>query len=346
VLLALINDILDLSKIEAGKLAVRHRQCSLHQIVEEVVQLMQVRASETKLDLRTEYTLPIPETIRTDPVRLRQILINLVGNAIKFTEQGRVIVSVRLAQGEAGPSIEVAVADTGVGMSPELQAKLFEPFTQADTSASRRFGGTGLGLAISRRLARILGGEIEVRSEPGKGSVFTLSLDPGPLQGVPLLQSLPTGLADSETRPPEGPSWELRGRVLLAEDGKDNQRLISLFLRKAGLKVDLAENGRIACAMAAAAEAEREPYDLILMDMQMPEMDGYQATRRLRREGRQGPIVALTAHAMSGDRQKCLAAGCDDYLTKPIDRAAFLSAVQQHLASAGPLAAAGNLDNR
>jgi len=334
VLLEIINDILDLSKIEAGKMTVERTRCPLWQTVEDLVSLMRVRATEAGLKLEVDYDFPLPRTIETDPVRLRQILMNLVGNALKFTEQGEVRITVRcIDQATSAPRVRFIVADTGIGIAPEEMERLFKPFTQADASTTRRFGGTGLGLTISERLARMLGGEIEVQSELGVGSTFTLSIDPGSLDGVPVLDAPPQQPTDQDQPAAPRISRTLHGRVLLAEDGKDNQRLICHILKKVGLEVAVAENGRIACQLAAASADEGKTFDLILMDMQMPEMDGYQATRRLRQDGWRGPIVALTAHAMAGDRQKCLNVGCDDYLSKPIQRDAFLATVERHLSS-------------
>jgi len=278
---------------------------------------------------------PLPETIRTDSVRLRQVLLNLVGNAIKFTERGSVRITVRcLRRAQKSPQMQFVVSDTGIGMTPKLISTLFHAFTQGDTSATRRFGGTGLGLAISKRLAEMLGGDIQVKSRPGSGSTFTVTVDPGPLRSMPMLEAPPVGTgAEEETADSEGVRT-LRGRVLLAEDGHDIQRLITVVLGKMGLEVDLAENGRVACRMAEASMAEGKPYNLILMDIQMPELDGYQATQRLRRCGWKGPVVALTAHAMTGDRQKCLEAGCDDYLAKPMTPEALRRTVARYLREA------------
>jgi len=297
--------------------------------------LLRVRALEAGLSLEIDYVFPLPRTIRTDPVRLRQVMMNLIGNALKFTGQGGVRITVSLSRpADASPRLQFAVSDTGIGMTDEMIEQLFEPFMQADMSSSRHFGGTGLGLAISRRLARMLGGDIQVESTPGQGSTFTLSIDPGPLQEVAMVDAPHIAAIEEEEPAAVEAEHALHGRVLLAEDGQDNQRLIGFILKKAGLEVSVAENGRIAFETAMAAAAEENPFDLILMDMQMPEMDGYEATRRLRQEGWQGPIVALTAHAMAGDREKCLRAGCDNYLTKPIERNSFLFAVANHLAGA------------
>lgn len=236
-------------------------------------------------------------------------------------------------------------------MTPEQGQRLFRPFSQADASTTRKFGGTGLGLAISRQLARAVGGDVTYVSQPGVGSTFTVTIATGPLSGVPLVN--PTSHApESEeestmlSNQATDKSKPLAGRrILLAEDGPDNQHLISLRLRQAGAAVELAEDGRIALEMAQTAEASCQPFDLIFMDMQMPEMDGYAATSRLRSEGYRRPIVALTAHAMSGDREKCLAAGCDDYTTKPIDNQRMIQiALEQVVRFAGSASAAAVLE--
>lgn len=343
-LLQIINNILDLSKIEAGKLEIASVPCSPRQVVSEVVGLLKVQAVGKGLRLHVDCRGPIPATIRTDPVRLRQILINLTGNAIKFTEAGEVRLVLRLASGgDAPPKLQIEVADTGRGMAEDQLSKLFKAFSQVDASTTRRFGGTGLGLMISRRLARLLGGDIQVQSEVGKGSTFTLTVATGALDGVALIED--PGEAENDghpTRPaPEGPAQTIRGRVLLAEDGPDNQHLISLLLRRAGAEVTAAENGRVAVDLALASRAQGKAFDVILMDMQMPVLDGYGATRELRAAQWQGPIVALTAHAMAGDRQRCLDAGCDDYASKPIDRQQLLKTVAAALQNAASPAESG-----
>jgi signal transduction histidine kinase/CheY-like chemotaxis protein len=333
-LLRILDDILDLSKIEAGKLAVERTACSPAAIVAEVVSLMGVPAGEKRLSLQAEYCGPIPESIQTDPIRVRQILVNLLGNAIKFTETGGVRLLVRLQEDDGQCQMQFEVIDTGIGMTDQEMARLFEPFTQADASMTRRYGGTGLGLAISRRLAKMLGGDVEVESTPGKGSVFTLTVQTGPLAGVRTVRySAAAPLeAKSTEQPDHALATRLTGRPLLAEDGPDNQRLITFLLSKAGADVSAVENGELAVQCVRAAEAEGRPFDMVLMDMQMPVMDGYEATRRLRASGYTRPIVALTAHAMAGDREKCLAAGCDDYLSKPINVSSFVAVVAKHVA--------------
>ena len=333
-LLQLINNILDLSKIEAGKLEIEQIRCSPRQIVAEVVSLMNVRAGAKNLPVEIDYQGPIPQSIQTDPMRFREILLNLVGNAIKFTEVGEVRVAVRLLADQVDvPRLQIEVIDTGIGISREQSGELFEPFAQGDTSTTRTFGGTGLGLAISKRLAEMLGGKIGIRSVPGEGSTFTLTLETGRLEGVRMLDD-PAGAEDRLGQPEKSPGSRgdrLGGRILLAEDGPDNQRLISFLLKKAGAEVTVAENGQIAIDCVSAAEAEGKPFDVVLMDMQMPVLDGYQATGKLRAEGYTGPIIALTAHAMTSDRQKCLDAGCDDYLSKPVDRERLIQMVCTHL---------------
>lgn len=238
-----------------------------------------------------------------------------------------------------------AVVDTGVGLTPEQIGRLFRPFVQADTSTTRQFGGTGLGLAISRSLAQALGGDIDVVSHIGLGSTFTVSVSVGPLEEIPLVEhEQPTHRREERrtvTKSSAAPTALAGSRILLAEDGIDNQHLISLRLRQAGASVELAENGLVAVQLALGALAEGRPYDLIFMDMQMPVMDGYTATARLRADGYERPIVALTAHAMGGDREKCLRAGCDDYTTKPIDNQAMIRIAREQIARFADLPSAG-----
>ena len=333
-LLTIINDVLDIARIEAGKLSLETIDCSPGQIVEDVRSLMQVRATDKRIALEVEYLTELPARIQTDPTRLRQVLMNLLGNAIKFTEQGGVILRVRL-QPQPSPTLQFDFVDTGIGISPQQMARLFEAFEQADASTTRRFGGSGLGLRISRRLAEMLGGEIHARSEPGRGSTFTFTLPVGDLSHVPMM--VPGQRADEAPLPQAEPtSLALQDlRVLLAEDGVDNQRLISHILRRAGARVSVVENGRQlleSLLQDGRLDAPLQPspeVDLILTDMQMPEMDGYTATRLLRARGCQLPIVALTAHAMADAEQGCLDAGCDSYASKPIDRTRLLQVCLQ-----------------
>jgi signal transduction histidine kinase/FixJ family two-component response regulator len=322
-LLAVINDILDLSKIEAGRMTVERIPCSPSQLVSDVVSLLHVRAASKGITVQVRYQTPIPELIRTDPTRLRQLLLNLLGNAIKFTERGSVQLLVRCDA--AREQIAFEVADTGIGLSAEHLERLFQPFTQADTSTTRVFGGTGLGLAICHRLAGMLGGDIQVTSVLGRGSSFVLTLGTGPLGDVRMIEG-PSAPAPATKRAPP-PPVRLHGSVLLAEDSRANQVLLATFLRKAGAEVTIAENGRIAVDEALARQSAGHGFDVILMDMQMPVLDGYSATTTLRQAGYRRPVVALTAHAMGGDQEKCLSAGCDDYLTKPVERGALIAKV-------------------
>ncbi len=335
-LLDLINDILDISKIEAGKIEIEHIACSPWQVLSDVGAVMRLRADSKGIQLLIECDGPLPETITTDPTLLRQILVNLVGNAVKFTEAGQIRVVARLLQ-EKGrePMLQFDVSDTGIGMTAAQLATIFRPFTQADSSTSRKYGGTGLGLTISKRLAYTLGGDITVTSAPGLGSTFRLLVAAGNLDNVPL--SGHTSI-QAEKTPQAEPHPEVRCRVLLAEDGFDNQRLLSLVLKKAGAEVVIAQNGQEAYEKALASMPERnrrhndqeKPFDVILMDIQMPVMDGYEATRRLRQDGYTGPIIALSAHATTCAAHLCLEAGCDDYLAKPIDRTALLRKIAEY----------------
>ena len=330
-LLSLIDDILDLSKIEAGKMTTESIACSPQRILAEVVSLMRVRALSKGLTMNVQFATPIPASIKSDPTRLRQILMNLLSNAIKFTDRGSITVSARCVDPtSAAPSIVFDVIDTGIGIDESKISRLLEPFTQADSSTTRKFGGTGLGLAISKRLATMLGGDLTLVSKSGAGSTFTVSVASGPLAGIVMLAEQAEA-GTSEPAPPTRNSGRFTGNILLAEDGPDNQLLICSHLKRAGAVVTVAENGRIAVDKIKEAGAA---FDLVLMDMQMPELDGYAATGELRARGYEGPIVALTAHAMAGDRQKCLAAGCDDYLTKPISRVELLSTVERYLTGA------------
>jgi signal transduction histidine kinase/CheY-like chemotaxis protein len=331
----LIDGILDLSKIESGKLEVERIPCVPCELVSDVVRLMKVRAAAKGLSLESRCEGPLPKQIETDPTRLRQILVNLLGNAIKFTEVGRVLLVVGMAAPNGDdPKLEFEVVDTGIGMTKEQADRVFEPFAQADNSTTRKYGGTGLGLAISKRLTEMLGGEISFESSLGKGTVFRVTVATGPLDELELLANP----AEEQLAGEHPGSLETRAslpagcRLPLVEDGPDNQRLFSLLLRKAGAEVTLAENGQRAIDLVHAASDTGEPFDVILMDMQMPVLDGYEATRRLRAEGYARPIIALTAHAMGTDRTRCLEAGCDDYTTKPIDRTKFLEIVAKYAA--------------
>jgi signal transduction histidine kinase/ActR/RegA family two-component response regulator len=341
-LLDIINGILDLSKIEAGRLELEQTVFAPLQLVDDVQALMRLRAAQAGLEFQVEFGGAVPVAITSDAMRVKQVLINLVGNAIKFTSSGSVRLIVRyLAPGapDAGdlaePVLRFDVVDTGLGMTDEQMARLFQPFSQADSSTTRRFGGTGLGLAISKRLAKLLGGDIAVESAPGRGTTFAFTIPAVSAAGAALVTAPPpSALPPEEAARGDGDEPSLRDcRVLLVEDGPDNQRLVSAVLGKAGAIVELAENGQAAVEMALSARDAGRPFDVILMDMQMPVLDGYEATRRLRQAGFTTPVIALTAHAMERDRERCLAAGCDDYATKPISRLVLLQTIARRLAA-------------
>jgi CheY-like chemotaxis protein len=303
---------------------------------------MGARAREKKLRLDVEYASAIPERVESDPTRLRQILMNLIGNAIKFTQEGSIRLSVGMAEqgdGDAHPRLQFDVTDTGVGIAPEQMANLFQPFTQGDSSVSRKYGGTGLGLVISQRLARLLGGDVTVRSALGEGSTFTVTVMTGPVAGRRMLQPEQLNTEAVADIPLEGdhvPSADidLRGvKVLLCDDAPENLKILSRMLDSAGALVACADSGRVAQHAAMQALTEGAPFDVILLDMQMAEVSGYDVTKRLRHLGYPWPIVALTANAMNTDRDKCLACGCNDYATKPIDRRTLLALVKKWAAA-------------
>jgi len=338
-LLDIINDILDLSKIEAGKLPVDARKIPTVEIVHRVIELMRGRAQNKRLPLEIDFASYMPETITTDPMRLRQILLNLLSNAIKFTERGSVRLFVNFAPAmvdDVEPMLCFSIVDSGIGMTASQVDKLFQPFMQADASTSRRFGGTGLGLSISKQLARLLGGDIDVTSRPGVGSVFRLAVPVGSLEDVKMVdaQEWETAANRQSALPIAALPSDLHCRILLAEDVPANQRLISHILKRAGAEVHVVENGSLAVADALEAAAAGTPFDVILMDMQMPIMDGYEATETLRKRDYRRPIVALTANAMASDRDKCLDAGCDDFATKPINRGNLLGIIREQVTKA------------
>ncbi|MEQ9617469.1 MAG: ATP-binding protein [Phycisphaerales bacterium] len=330
-LLAIINDILDLSKIEAGRLEVERVPMSVLSVIEEVASLYRPRALDKGLRFATRLDSRLPERVLSDPVRLRQILFNLVSNAIKFTTSGAV--ELILNFNENYHVLRIDVRDSGIGMSQDETDRVFDAFTQADISTTREYGGTGLGLKISSTLAEKLGGALSVDSEPGVGSTFTLKveLEPDPTcQGV-----YESGDVDFEhldraanERDPSDPDLEkislADARILVAEDGPDNQRLVRFFLEEAYANVSIVGNGELAMKEVERGLASDDPYTMILMDMQMPVLDGYSATRALRERGLKIPIVALTAHAMESDKVQCLDAGCNDHVAKPINRAELI----------------------
>ncbi len=324
-LLTIINDILDVSRIEAGQLAVESIDTDPVRAVRDIVELFGRVAADRGIGVRMVRETPLPERSPADPTPLRQIVNNHVGNAVKFTERGGV--TVRLSCDPAAERLTIAVEDTGRGMTAEERDAIarFRPFTQADSGVTRRFGGSGLGLCIANQLAERLGGGIVVESEAGVGSVFTVTVGTGDLSGVAMRDAREPGIdADAPvstpsptgTRQPASAALPDGLRILVAEDGPANQRLIRVRLERGGAAVVVCENGRVALDTIVSGETP----DLVLMDMQMPEMDGYTASRELRAHGFGRPIIALTAHAMSGDRERCLAAGCSDYLSKPVSR--------------------------
>jgi signal transduction histidine kinase/ActR/RegA family two-component response regulator len=313
-LLGIINDILDFSKIEAGRMVLETLPFTPTVLVEEVVSIMAPAAHSKGLTVRTELSSSLPHSVAGDPLRLRQILLNFVGNAIKFTACGEVVIrAMRLKKGEGQSAwLRFEVQDTGVGIPPEKQAGIFDAFTQADSSVTRQYGGTGLGLAICKRLVELMGGQIGVYSQPGQGSCFWFEVP------LPVIQE---NAPEETTAQPSGSalnSHELDGvRVLLVEDNPVNQKVAIRMLQKLGCVVELAENGQ-----QALEKLERASYDIVLMDMQMPIMDGLTATRLLRQReqqtGHHQVVIALTANAMQTDRELCLEAGMDDYLSKPL----------------------------
>ena len=324
-----LSSLLDIAYLETGRLEIKHAICSPFRVVNETVSSQKATAARKGLTLSVEYVGPVPETIQTDPARLTQILTKLVGNAIKYTNEGGVRLAVYFSDSGLEPVLQFDVIDTGVGMFEGQVASLFDPFSNSPGQDVLTFTGTGLGLTICKRLAGLLGGDLGVDSVPDQGTTFRLTIATGPLDGVEMID----GGRDLVDEPPpcstdipvDVDKKPLDARVLLAEDGVDNQRLISFILKKAGAEVTLAQDGREAVDLALEAQSGDRPFDLILMDMQMPTMDGYQATTELREHGYAGPIVALTAHAMTGDREKCLEIGCDDYAAKPIDRLRLLA---------------------
>jgi len=333
-LINLINDILDLSKVEAGKFDVECIECSPLSLVNEVISLLKVKANAKNILISSRFEGAIPKTIMSDPTRIRQILINIAGNAIKFTESGSVEIVVRLlADVDDEPKLQFDVIDTGIGIPDDKIENMFLPFTQADNSTTREFGGTGLGLTICKSLVKLLGGDLSVSSKPGEGSKFSITVSTGPLKDVvPIKDHSESTAKCVDLQSTGGREKPLQNRrILLAEDGPDNQRLISWILKKEGAKVVVADNGQIAFDLASKANSDGCPFDTILMDMHMPLLDGYEATRGLRNSGYTSTIIALTALSMVEDRQKCLQAGCDDFATKPIDRKKLIGMILEHI---------------
>ena len=329
-LLALLNDILDLSKIEAGKMMLEKIPFEARAVVEDCVKSQAAKAAQKKIDLRFEADRGPQPNLLGDPLRVRQIVANLLSNAIKFTDAGKVLVKLELSPAAAGRmNATIQVSDTGPGIPPEKLSTIFEKFTQADGSITRKYGGTGLGLAITRRLVEIHGGEVRVDSQVGKGSTF--------------LVILPCEVAPGVAGNAQPTQHEIRGemlqpppaaRLLLVEDNLVNQKVVLAILRKKGYHIDVANDGREALSKLDAANPDT-PYDLVLMDVQMPILDGLEATRLIRREARWDhlPVVAMTAHAMNGDRERCLQAGMSAYISKPVQPAHLIATIERQLAS-------------
>ena len=346
-LLGLINDVLDLSKIEAGRMEFVAEPCSPFALVSEVVQVLRPRAEEKQLDLSVRYPTPIPETIATDSIRLRQLLFNLVGNAVKFTERGRVEIEVTFIQppddAATPPRLELAVIDTGPGLSEADRVRVFEPFAQGEGDATIRNSGTGLGLSISRHICEGLGGSLRVESARGLGSRFIaeVAFEPTDAASHPAVwfeQQAAIELEEASGCTIPARCLDRR-RLLVCEDGRTNRDLLGIMLEEAGAEVVFAENGELGVSAYLTARREGRPFDLVLMDMQMPVLNGYEATRELRSLGCGQPIVALTAFAMRGDRDTCLQAGCSGYVTKPIDAAELFRTLLRQLQQSPAIAA-------
>lgn len=340
-LASLINQVLDLSKIETGKIETEVLEVQTIDILRDIKHLMEPKANENGLQLKFSFREAIPTQIHSDPTALRQIFVNVIGNAIKFTPSGRVEVRTRVIRSKGRTLLAFDVADTGVGLTIEQRNRLFKPFSQADATTTRKYGGTGLGLYLSKRLAQALGGDLRLlKSLPQKGSVFRLTIDPGPITGTIFKKY--TEIPDVEIAPfpiattPLIREKKLSGKkLLLVEDSEDNQRLVMKLLNMEGAHVDVAPNGAI-----GVEKALRREYDAVLMDIQMPIMDGYEATRHLRESGYTAPIIALTAHAMLEEKERCLRSGFSDYLSKPINK----SDLVEHILLAETLKATTSLN--
>jgi PAS domain S-box-containing protein len=335
-LLTLINDVLDHSKIEAGKFGIERIPCSPQALLGEIVSIMRVPAVEKGLELQLNYLTPLPHSAMIDPTRFKQVLLNLVNNAIKFTSQGNVRIFVSCTGEKTDAKICIQVADTGIGMAREQLSRIFKPFVQADSTTTRRFGGTGLGLSISRHICELLGGTLVVDSVENIGSTFTATIGIGDISQA----AFATGDTTEASQPNVARSVPsgvlLKGLdILVVDDGTVNRKLFGLILTRAGASVTMATNG----SEALAAVADHPPFSAILMDMQMPVMDGYSAASELRRRGISTPVIALTAHAMQEERARCINAGCCDYLTKPVDTDLLLNTLVKWTRTNAPAAA-------
>ncbi|BFM21712.1 response regulator [Gilvimarinus japonicus] len=327
-LLGLLNDILDLSKIEAGKLELEPQQVYLSSFLTDIYFLMRGAAVDKNLELLMETPTPLPRRIVTDPTRLRQVLLNLIGNAIKFTDHGRVIVRVEMVAVEGAEQLHFWVVDSGVGITPESQAAIFQPFVQAKDSYSQSQAGTGLGLAISRQLVERLGGAIDVTSTPGEGSTFSFHIGVGE---VPDEDREMFSLEVDNERGPLSEVPRLSGRVLVVDDLRDIRMLIGHFVKMTGVEVNYAQNGAEAIERIKSNKQQGKPYDLVLMDIHMPVMGGHEAAQTLREVDPTTPLIALTAAHMKGDMDACLASGFNAYLSKPVDQAQLHILLLRHL---------------
>lgn len=326
-LLRIINEILDLSKIEANRLEIEYIPFSPVDVLRDIYSLVKLQAMEKGLSFNIVYETPVPTKIKSDPVRLKQILLNLCNNAIKFTREGSV--NVKVSCDIPREMLSIKVLDSGIGMTQEQMAKLFKPFSQADASTTRKYGGTGLGLYLSKQLAEKLGGTLSVESVRDVGSCFTLTISTDQLAAAEMLTTCPDFDHLDTVHNTRSKGIRLSGCVLVTEDNQDNQRLVSMLLKRMGIQYEIANNG-----MEAVAKAKSQNFDVILMDVQMPIMDGLTATRLLRQQGFTGPVVALTANAMQQEKQDCFDAGCSDVCTKPIDHVVFTKVLSKYLGKA------------
>ena len=320
-----INDILDLSKVEAGKLEIEKVSILFSDIISDIESLLSLKAKEKGVALTVETDEHMPLALRTDPLRLRQILLNVIGNAIKFTHAGRVDVKIKLAPTDDSHSTQLAfvVQDTGTGMTLEQSRKLFAPFSQADVSTTRKFGGSGLGLILSKKLAKALGGDVTlVQTEPNVGSTFVITIDSG-IANKSIFQKYESTNSTALTPAKRAEQYNFKGiRVLLVEDSLDNQFIISHFLKSTGISLKVANNGQEGVTMALA-----DTFDLVLLDLQMPIMGGIEAMKKLAELNYQTPVIALTAHAMKEDRRQCLSVGFKDHISKPVNRQVLLKSI-------------------
>ena len=325
-LLQIINDILDLSKVEANKLEIEKLDISPFDLLADIERLVRPAAAEKGLGFSINYIFPLPKTIKSDSLRLKQILINLCNNAVKFTEKGYVLINVSCACDTDSTGIIFEVVDSGIGITTEQQDFIFQAYRQADSSTTRKFGGTGLGLSLSKSLAEKMGGSLTVISEVGKGSQFKLFLASEVLEDTNIVfdrEHLPNV---NQKNISVMPASDLSGHILLAEDNLDNQQLLLIYLRRMGVNVTIVDNGKL-----ALEATEKNDFDLVLMDMRMPVMGGLEATMLLREQGFKKPIIALTANAMPEDKSACFKVGCDAFLTKPIDVARLSETIEKYL---------------